>query len=44
MKCNMYLNDKFKINSRSELYESTLFKTRGNFEEGIQDLLLFIRT
>ena len=26
MKCSMYLNNKFKINSRSELYESTLFK------------------
>ena len=44
MKCSIYLNNKFKINSRSELYESTLFKTKGNFEKGIQHLFLFIRT
>ena len=44
MKCNMCLNDKSKIKSRSEPYESTLFKTRGNFDKGIQDLFLFIRT
>ena len=35
----MCLDDRSKIKSRSELYESTLFKTRGNFEkEGILDL------
>ena len=33
------LNNKFKITSRNELYESTLFKTRGNFEKWIQDFV-----
>ena len=30
---SMCLNDRSKINSWSELYESTLFRTGGNFQE-----------